>query len=361
MIRNGQRRASARWKGRQCRCWVRFSTLTLAGIFYLILPKIVFFGRHNSANKHTKAFSFMSEKELEALADESTNEQAGQYTRKQYLSDFRKQEKHFEEFQLAGGPDWNGECSAVVPKFAFATDGSVEDKDSELVLLISRKWVFKYNNFIRYSHMAMLELWGTTLVAAWQAAPAPRNLLSKTDGSKEIVVEGLQDQRILYSVSRDMGHTWEAPFGVQLSDAVPTSERGAVWSPVLHASHDGRLWLFYSYSRICHKSVNKETTWSPGGDIRAAMLRNIKSLQPGLFESSDIPSWSLPRVLHSQQSGDGLPKVVANKLVVLSSGEWVLPFWSEKPDLDSYSCSRGKSEMGSAGVLLSADGASPHS
>jgi hypothetical protein len=40
--------------------------------------------------------------------------------------------------------------------------------------------------------MAMLELWGDLLVAAWQAAPAPRNLLTKSDGTKEIVVEGLQ-------------------------------------------------------------------------------------------------------------------------------------------------------------------------
>lgn len=40
--------------------------------------------------------------------------------------------------------------------------------------------------------MAMLERWGDILVAAWQASPAPRNLLTKADGSKEIVVEGLQ-------------------------------------------------------------------------------------------------------------------------------------------------------------------------
>jgi hypothetical protein len=40
-------------------------------------------------------------------------------------------------------------------------------------------------------------------------------------------------------------------------------------------------------------------------------------------------AWSEPRTLLAQEMLplSGVPKVVANKLVVLSSGAWLLPFW----------------------------------
>mmetsp|Transcript_19155 Transcript_19155/g.53408 ORF Transcript_19155/g.53408 Transcript_19155/m.53408 type:complete len:508 (-) Transcript_19155:188-1711(-) len=79
------------------------------------------------------------------------------------------------------------------------------------------------------------------------------------------------------------------------------------------------------------------------------------SVQVGLFDSSDVPSWSVPRVVLSQSDGDLLPKVVANKMIVLSSGEWVLPFWRERPDVEMYSCMKGVADEPSSGVLISED------
>eukprot|EP00193_Tetraselmis_chui_P008510 CAMPEP_0177752494 /NCGR_PEP_ID=MMETSP0491_2-20121128/950_1 /TAXON_ID=63592 /ORGANISM="Tetraselmis chuii, Strain PLY429" /LENGTH=625 /DNA_ID=CAMNT_0019267703 /DNA_START=61 /DNA_END=1937 /DNA_ORIENTATION=+ len=190
---------------------------------------------------------------------------------------------------------------------------------------------------------------------AWQAAPSSRTLLVKGDGSKEIVVEGLQDQRLLYSVSRDVGKTWETPSGIQLSDSRSSELRGPVWSPVLHAAEDGRLWLFYSQSRECKKTVNGQVTWAPGGDIKAVTLKNVKSLSTAIFDSSDSPIWSMPKTIISQDDDNGLPKVVANKMIVLTSGEWVLPFWREKPDSESYVCMGNVMNLPSAGVLISTD------
>jgi hypothetical protein len=45
--------------------------------------------------------------------------------------------------------------------------------------------------------------------------------------------------------------------------------------------------------------------------------------------------------------------VLANKLVVLSTGAWLLPFWRELPAM-SDNCDADKAD-GSAGVLLSTD------
>lgn len=41
--------------------------------------------------------------------------------------------------------------------------------------------------------------------------------------------------------------------------------------------------------------------------------------------------WSKPRTLLSQDAYGGLPKVIANKVTVLSNGSWALPFWTEFP------------------------------
>jgi hypothetical protein len=30
------------------------------------------------------------------------------------------------------------------------------------------------------------------------------------------------------------------------------------------------------------------------------------------------------------QSGGGIPKVICNRMIVLSSGEWLLPYWREQ-------------------------------
>ena len=62
----------------------------------------------------------------------------------------------------------------------------------------------------------------------------------------------------------------------------------------------------------------------------------------------------------SQDFDDGIPKVTANKPIVLRrSGRWVLPYWNERamlesPSVNPESCSKLNGKEG-AGVLLSDD------
>ena len=39
--------------------------------------------------------------------------------------------------------------------------------------------------------------------------------------------------------------------------------------------------------------------------------------------------WAAPKTIYSIDEDRFIPKMLANKLVVLSTGEWVLPFWRE--------------------------------
>eukprot|EP01045_Picozoa_sp_COSAG04_P024225 COSAG04_NODE_2996_length_3295_cov_4.057259_3_plen_160_part_00 len=56
---------------------------------------------------------------------------------------------------------------------------------------------------------------------------------------------------------------------------------------------------------------------SPGGDIKC-----ITSDSAGL-------EWSEPRTILTHEADGGVPKVLANKLCVTTSGVWLLPFWRE--------------------------------
>eukprot|EP00959_Pyramimonas_sp_CCMP1952_P325208 6806921-Pyramimonas_sp.AAC.2 len=76
--------------------------------------------------------------------------------------------------------------------------------------------------------------------------------------------------------------------------------------------------------------------WAVGGHIKA-LLRYPDG------------TWGQPRVLYDMSSDAGIPKVVANKLSVLSSGEWVLPFWRQR----SYQVCETNKEFNSVGVLIS--------
>eukprot|EP00873_Tetraselmis_striata_P006987 jgi/Tetstr1/427251/TSEL_017438.t2 len=274
-----------------------------------------------------------------------------------YLADLRSHNSEVDLMATNNLVAFNesSQCGNVVSKIPLLANGTVGFPEQEMLDHVSTKWVFVYNDYIRYAHMAMLVRWQGFLIASWQASPASRNLLVKGDGSKEIVVEGLQEQRLLYSVSRDFGKTWEMPSGIQLSDARSSELRGPVWSPVLHSARDGKLWLFYSQSRTCKRTLNKQVTWAPGGDIKAVTLKNVKSLSTGIFDSSDAPIWSMPKTILSEDHGEGLPKVIANKMIELDSGEWMLPFWREKPDSDAYVCMKDISSHPSAGVLISND------
>eukprot|EP00240_Pyramimonas_obovata_P002460 CAMPEP_0118927538 /NCGR_PEP_ID=MMETSP1169-20130426/4979_1 /TAXON_ID=36882 /ORGANISM="Pyramimonas obovata, Strain CCMP722" /LENGTH=777 /DNA_ID=CAMNT_0006869307 /DNA_START=190 /DNA_END=2524 /DNA_ORIENTATION=+ len=177
-----------------------------------------------------------------------------------------------------------------------------------------------------YSHMAMLELLPDgRLVAAWQGSG---------------IIEGATDQRIYLSYSKDKeGKRWEQP------TSMPESLREAgQWSPVLHADPKGQLWVFYAESSTAclRRTIRRPgravvpQRWAVGGHIKA-MLRYPDG------------TWGEPRVLYDMSMDAGIPKVVANKLSVLSSGEWVLPFWRQR----SYQVCETNKEFNSVGVLIS--------
>ncbi|QDZ21783.1 sialidase [Chloropicon primus] len=178
---------------------------------------------------------------------------------------------------------------------------------------------------MQYNHMAMLDkLDNGSLVLVWQFSSG---------------IEGVTDQRLALSLSSDdSGTSWSAPRVIPIER---NREKGAIWSPVLH-SMPGKLLLLYAESNDCviHKGGVKR--FSPGG--------TIKSVEWDYANNEEEFSWTAPRTVHDQREGDKLPKVLANKLIELKSGELVLPMWSEKHG----SCQKSK-EKGSAGVLVSAD------
>jgi len=84
----------------------------------------------------------------------------------------------------------------------------------------------------------------------------------------------------------------------------------------------------------------------PGGDIK------LTSLVEG-----NAGGWRPPRTIYAQAADGGVPKVTANKLIVLSTHEWVLPIWSELHATGN--CDFQEGATGAASVLVSTnDGAS---
>lgn len=273
------------------------------------------------------------------------------YTETDYRADFGNavaELKKREEMLESNGTRALGYCpSQLGARYPISNDGRVLPIES--VPEVHSQYVFQYNNYVKYTHMAVVTTWSDVLFAAWQAAPIPPRFLEKTSPTQEVVVEGLPEQRLLYSVSKDQGRTWETPMALQLHST------GAVWSPVAHGDDSGRLWLFYSESTRCMRTSKVVNTWAPGGDIKVISLANTKSLKAGIFSPGDQPIWSLPRTLLKQEDEDGVPKVIANKLTVLSTGAWVLPYWREAPDDGPCSELRAKPSAGRSGVLLSKD------
>ncbi|KAK3239698.1 hypothetical protein CYMTET_50393 [Cymbomonas tetramitiformis] len=201
------------------------------------------------------------------------------------------------------------------------------------------QYIFRFNKNIKYAHMATIEKLRTTngesssIVAAWQAAPPARYLRNPP---LRMAVEGLPEQRIWMSVSNTGGHSW------MKATKVPIISHAAVWSPVLHCDKAGTLWLFYAESTECIRP-STPPTWEPGGDIKVITM-------------ADPPygPWSPARTL-LQQETDNIPKVIANKLLVLSTGEWILPFWRERPSSDTCPnlLMRNDTSRTSCGVLIS--------
>ena len=72
-------------------------------------------------------------------------------------------------------------------------------------------------------------------------------------------------------------------------------------------------------SQRCHTQNPKQ--WVPGGSIRVITTEN---------PTAPKPIWSKPRLILSAKSFGGIPKVICNKLIVLRTGEWILPYWREQ-------------------------------
>eukprot|EP00192_Tetraselmis_astigmatica_P010644 CAMPEP_0117668668 /NCGR_PEP_ID=MMETSP0804-20121206/11683_1 /TAXON_ID=1074897 /ORGANISM="Tetraselmis astigmatica, Strain CCMP880" /LENGTH=383 /DNA_ID=CAMNT_0005476597 /DNA_START=81 /DNA_END=1232 /DNA_ORIENTATION=- len=161
-------------------------------------------------------------------------------------------------------------------------------------------WVHIHDDSISYAHMSMIEEfttpWGETLMAAaFQASGAG--------------CEGNDTQHLRFTVSRDGGESWGPSccvmWGLQ-----------ALWSPVLHYhAKANKLYLFYSESRKAH---------TPGGDVKYILSTDCGA------------SWGCPVTILTHEADGEVPKVLANKLLVLDSEaalgagvRWILPFWRE--------------------------------
>ncbi|XRA96801.1 sialidase [Pycnococcus provasolii] len=219
----------------------------------------------------------------------------------------------------------------------------------------------------RYAHMAMVEVLGNgTLVAAWQTSDTR---------------EGERDQHFVLCgnlpADNSFGDGGGEPRGGPELGVAPGVAPGkpaegchrlkhvggrgaAIWGPVLYAEpfakgtriyddtsprETKRLWLFFSESGRSSPCPGRPMEWAPGGDIRATTY------------DTATRTWSEPRTLLSQSTDGGIPKVTANKPCVLSTGEWLLPFWRERSMLSTKGpeCDRQRGRE-SAGVLISTDG-----
>jgi hypothetical protein len=45
-------------------------------------------------------------------------------------------------------------------------------------------------------------------------------------------------------------------------------------------------------------------------------------------------TWTAPRVVLGLYDGGFIPKMLSNRMIVLSSGEWALPYWSDNQVLN---------------------------
>mmetsp|Transcript_21707 Transcript_21707/g.68164 ORF Transcript_21707/g.68164 Transcript_21707/m.68164 type:complete len:444 (+) Transcript_21707:2-1333(+) len=182
---------------------------------------------------------------------------------------------------------------------------------------------------LTYMHMGMLER-------------LPNGSLAMAFQTSENYYEGSAEQHLYWSLSDDEGQSWKAPQVLVEAEGVP------LWSPVLH-QEAGRLFLFFARSsRKCRyfDRFRNVVRHSPGGDI--------------VYITSDNSggTWTLPQQVLGYDAEDGVPKVVANKVAVLSNGAWVLPFWREPgktcPVVRSK-VERSQQVNGSAGVLITGD------
>jgi len=208
------------------------------------------------------------------------------------------------------------------------------------------------NNTLKYKHMATIARLGSVdspnarFVVAWQGAEDN---------------EGSLTQRIYHAFSKSStGEKWGPEF------KIPAIENGnAQWSPVLHVDEDNNeIFLFYSESRECIRMAPQEGDFNPsgvqndrqlpGGDI---MMTSLKVPTFENYEWLKSVRWAPPKKIFRQGNvGKGvgpIPKVIANPMIVLRSGVWLLPYWREPHDAPP--CSNLLLTKGNAGVLRSRD------
>jgi hypothetical protein len=208
------------------------------------------------------------------------------------------------------------------------------------------------NNTLKYKHMATIGRLGSVdspnarFVAAWQGAEDN---------------EGSLTQRIYHAFSKSAsGEKWGPEF------SIPAIENGnAQWSPVIHVDEDNfEIFLFYSESRECIRTAPQEGDFNPSGVQNDRQLPGgdilMTKLKVDSFENYDwlkTVRWSPPKVIFRQGDvgvGVGpIPKVIANPMIVLRSGIFLLPYWREPHD--AAPCSNLLLTKGNAGVLRSRD------
>ena len=217
-------------------------------------------------------------------------------------------------------------------KIAYSWVAKGHELPSETTFIGSKssKKSFESESEFKYMHMAMpTELPDGSIAVAFQASPTE--------------YEGSIRQALYWAISRDNGVSFSRPEMIAKDDQLP------VWTPVLKVSGQ-RVFLLYTVSsRKCryYDQSRNALRHSPGGDV--------------VYKVSDDngKTWSSGQVILSYGSEDGMPKVIANTLVELEDGSWVLPFWREP----GKTCPQMKSEVkdasllrkGSAGVIRSMD------
>jgi predicted neuraminidase len=110
--------------------------------------------------------------------------------------------------------------------------------------------------------------------------------------------EGIADISIYFSRLARGAEAWSAP--VRLSDDMTRSEH----NPILFAAPDGALWLLHTAQR--------------GGNQDTALVRRRISHDNG-------HSWGPSEILF--EAGEGFGLFIRNPIVVLDSGEWLLPVY----------------------------------
>jgi hypothetical protein len=175
---------------------------------------------------------------------------------------------------------------------------------------VTYAWMFNCSVDIPYAHNVVLESTRSGLVAAaFQAG--------STEGG---------DMHLRFTTSADDGASWS-----KSSVAVPSLDARSAWGPVLK-SDGSSLFLFYALSRTATANFS-----NPGGDL--------------FYQTSDDlgTSWSTGMRILTVEAFDGNPKYFVNQLVVLPSGEWLIPFGTTGAGYPRTA--------GAAGLLISTDAA----